>query len=361
MLEVAAIVAAIPVAEARVPDDLRNAWSAYLRVYVQADGRVKDPSSADATTSEGQAYGMMRAVWMGDRETFDRLLAWTRENLQAGDSTRLPAWKWGVHPTGEWDVLDAQPAADADQWMAWALIVAARQWGEPDYRRQALALISRVWEDETALVGNRRVVLPGPWARGKDPVQLNPSYWLPCAWRDFAAIDATHDWTALIDDAYAVWAQTATPSGLPPDWVWVDGGSGRRVPPPAGEQAKENFGFEAFRIGWTLAAEVRWFDEPRARALLEPFRELEPRWRKDGRVPGVILPSGGGAVDWEYPGMYGALVPAWAVDDPFAANCLYRQELRPRRAAHGWGDAADYYGQNWVWMGIALWRGVGSP
>ncbi len=361
MLELAAIVAAIPVAEARVPDDLRDAWAAYVRVYVQPDGRVADPSTADATTSEGQSYGLVRAVWMDDRETFDRLLVWTRDNLQSGDATKLPAWKWGQHPAGEWAVLDPQPAADADQWMAWALILADRQWDAPAYRRQAQALLNRVWEEETAVVGSLRVLLPGPWAQNQNPVQLNPSYWLPFAWREFAAVDAAHDWTGLIGDAYTAWERTAMASGLPPDWVWVDAASGLRVPPPIGQEAKEDFGFEAFRIAWTLAAEVRWWDERRARALLKPFRELEPRWRKDGRIPAVLRPDGQQRVEWEYPGLYGALLPAWAVDDPFAANGLFRREIRPLRAEHGWGEVGDYYAQNWVWLGIALWRGVGTP
>jgi hypothetical protein len=121
----------------------------------------------------------------------------------------------------------------------------------------------------------------------------------------------------------------------------------------------EDFGFEAFRIGWTLAAEARWYRDPRAEALLSPFVALEQRWRRDHyQLPGVIGQDGGALREWEYPGMYGALLPVWR---PMRARSIYVRELERRRAQHGWGDPRDYYGQNWIWMGMALWSGVATP
>jgi hypothetical protein len=90
------------------------------------------------------------------------------------------------------------------------------------------------------------------------------------------------------------------------------------------------------------------------------FGDLAPGWRASGRIPAVVGAAGEGVVDYEYPGMYGALLPAWGLVEPAAAKALYAREIRARREDHGWGDAADYYGQNWVWLGIALWK-AGAP
>src|SRR2546427_5131820 len=36
------------------------------------------------STSEGQAYAMLRAVWVQDREVFDKCHLWARNNLNSG-------------------------------------------------------------------------------------------------------------------------------------------------------------------------------------------------------------------------------------------------------------------------------------
>jgi endoglucanase len=369
---------AASVGEAPGRDALLSDWRRYVSSFVQADGRVIDRAGADISTSEGQAYALVRAAWCDDRGTFDRVLRWTRDNLQTGDAARLPAWKWGRHADGTWALLDPSPAADADQWMAYALLLAAERWRAPAYREQAVALLARVWDEETQRVGPWRVVLPGPWARtagASDPagppsseepvqqrVQLNPSYWLPFAWRRFAAADPARDWRSLVDDGYAALDACRQPSGLPPDWCWLDARSGRPVPPPEGRADTLAFGFEAFRVGWTLAAEVRWHGDVRARAALEPFGRLADQWTSGRAIPAVIAPDGSARESWGYLGLYGALLPAWAAVRPRAVDAIYADEVRAvREGTPNPRDARDYYAHNWVWMGLALWGGLATP
>ena len=52
-------------------DPLAETWRAYVSRFVEADGRVVDPKAGGITTSEGQAYALLRAVWMDDRPVFD--------------------------------------------------------------------------------------------------------------------------------------------------------------------------------------------------------------------------------------------------------------------------------------------------
>ncbi len=337
---------------------LSQTWAAYRANFMQADGRVIDRGAADRSTSEGQAYALVRALVMDDEGTFEQVRTWTQKNLQYDDATRLPAWSWGQEGTGQWHVLDPMPAADADEWMAWALLGGARRWHRPDYKHQALGLLAGIWDQETQEVAGKRLLLPGPWAKDRDPVRLNPSYWLPFAWRIFARDDPDHAWLELVSPAYELLDTCRSEGRLPPDWCYVDAATGVVVPPPRGSERDSDFGFEAFRIGWTLAAEVLWSDEPRARLLLHDFAGLADRWRSEGRIAAVMAPDGTPRVDYSYQGLYGAMLPGWSIVRRGRAEALWHAEIVPRRAAHGWGDLVDYYGQNWIWLGFALWQGA---
>src|SRR6185437_9383144 len=61
---------------------LSSSWEKYRNEYITHDGRVVDPTQGDITTSEGQSYAMLRAVWIDDHTTFDSVWHWTQTNLQ---------------------------------------------------------------------------------------------------------------------------------------------------------------------------------------------------------------------------------------------------------------------------------------
>ncbi len=73
-------------------DELSALWSSYKYHYVQ-NGRVVEVDEHGITTSEGQSYAMLRAVWSHDRLTFDQVWGWTRDNLRVRRDA-LFAWKW---------------------------------------------------------------------------------------------------------------------------------------------------------------------------------------------------------------------------------------------------------------------------
>src|SRR5512135_1594325 len=71
--------AASPRAEqlSRERDELSALWSLYRYTHLW-DGRVVELDEGGVTTSEGQAYAMLRAVWANDRETFEAVWGWTK-------------------------------------------------------------------------------------------------------------------------------------------------------------------------------------------------------------------------------------------------------------------------------------------
>src|SRR4051794_7971746 len=108
-----------------LPATVQSEWKPYVAAFIQGDGRVIDRAGDDVSTSEGQSFALLRAAWCNDRATFDNVLHWTLNNLQDTDPMRLPGWQWGKKPDGSWGLLDANSASDADQWMAYALLMAA--------------------------------------------------------------------------------------------------------------------------------------------------------------------------------------------------------------------------------------------
>lgn len=341
--------------------ELRRSWTSYMEVFVQDDGRVVDHSARGISTSEGQSYAMLRAVWANDRPTFDRVRGWARDNLQGGDPTALPAWQWGRRDDGSWGVLDEQPASDADQIIAYALLMAARRWKHQPYRDDAVVILGRIWEQETGEVAGQRTMLPGPWAAGQEVVQINPSYLMPFAYRAFAEADPAHPWIELVNTSYTLLDRSISAYGLPPDWCWVRAEDGTLQDPPKGEERKLVFGYDAFRVAWTLAADVQWYEEPRARVLLARIAHLGNTWRDRGQIPAEIGPGLQPLQDHDYLGAYGALLPAWQQIRPRDAEQLYARHLAPVAGRGGWGRPEDYYAQNWVWFGIALWNRTAVP
>jgi len=91
-------VAPSPVESPR-PALLAAAWSGYKDRFIQPDGRVIDLQRDQVTTSEGQSYAMLRAVWMNDRPTFDMTWRWTQDNLGDPARSRI-GWLWGKAPDG---------------------------------------------------------------------------------------------------------------------------------------------------------------------------------------------------------------------------------------------------------------------
>ena len=361
---VAGLAAALPVLAERptAGSELATTWRGYCMEFIQSDGRVLDRSEGDRSTSEGQAYAMARAVWMDDQETFQRVRDWTRDNLQGGEPTRLPAWNWGRSESGAWEVLDTNPASDADIWMAFALLMAAERWDASHYAEQAIGLLEQIWNQETLLVGPRRFLLPGPWAIHESPLRLNPSYVFPSAFRLFAAADPAHAWNTLLDDSYWLLEVTRRSDGLPPDWVWFDLEVMQFASAPEGQEQGTAFGYEALRIPWVLAADTIWYGDPRAAALLWGMTGLVTRWREEGSLPAVILKDGSAGRPYAFLGMYGALLPAWKLTHPEDAQRLVEDVIQAARTSGGWGSERDYYGQNWVWFGLALESGLaGRP
>ncbi|WP_049622891.1 cellulose synthase complex periplasmic endoglucanase BcsZ [Frateuria defendens] len=256
------------------------AWQVFAGQHIQPDGRVIDFSTPDRrSTSEAQAYALFFALVANDPARFDRLLGWTRDNLCGGrPDQHLPAWLWGHDVKRQaWQVLDANPASDADLWLAYALLEAGRLWHRPALAQSGRQVLRLVREQEIAeLPGFGAMLLPGPQGfAGGGRWRLNPSYLPLQLLRRFAAVDPAGPWRGLAGRTPAMIARAA-PAGFAPDWVVWNGKDFVADPDTHGVGS-----YDAIRVylwaGMLPAAEP--LRAPLLKALGGPLRMLE----RDGR------------------------------------------------------------------------------
>jgi endoglucanase len=341
---------------------LRQTWLAYRDRFIQKDGRVVDfENPVDLrSTSEGQAYAMMRAVWINDREVFDRTLNWAEGNLNRKGLAipdQLWSWKWGK--VGDrWRVLDANFASDADVDAIVALIWASRRWQCPQYLDLAKTKLRDLWTLSIINVGDNRYQLPGPkeafWQQS-DRLIWNPSYFAPYAYRLFAQVDPERDWKSLIPSGYrALQASTEfSSSKLPADWIALNPTSGQLSALPEDSPLKTIYSFDAYRTWWRINLDLSWNNAPEAKTYLrEGLKSLQTLWKSQKKLPARLMLDGKPASDYEATSHY-AMVYAGltSIDRPLAQQ-IYQQKIAPTLKNNFWDNNNAYYSNNMVWLAL---------
>jgi endoglucanase len=222
-------------------------WEKFAEVHIQPDGRVVDFFANKTTTSEGQSYALFFALVAGDKVRFNRILKWTHANLAQGDlALHLPAWQWGQRKDGSWGVLDSNSASDADLWIAYSLLHAAKLWNNINYRVTANALLREIQKREVVkLPSIGKMLLPAPVGFAlKDKVwRLNPSYSPIQVLRYFSKVDKSAGWDEVLENSFRMLAATSH-AGISPDWVLYRASQGFTLDP---EQGKVS-GYDSIRV-----------------------------------------------------------------------------------------------------------------
>jgi endo-1,4-beta-D-glucanase Y len=216
-----------------------QAADAFFSRYASDDGRIVRHDQDGDTVSEGQAYGMLLAVALEDRERFDAVWGWTREHLRRDDG--LLSWRYR-----DGRVADEQPAADADVDAAYALLLAAQRFDEPSFRDEGVFLARAIMRSETITAGSARLLAAGPWAVPRRVV--NPSYLDERAFGAFAVATGDDGWRAMARGVEpALGRLTDDGARLPVDWARVDGDEIHPIDGPDARSGDGAYGFDAAR------------------------------------------------------------------------------------------------------------------
>ena len=227
-----------------------------LRVQRLASDTQSDLTPLNSTVSEGIGYGMIIAVFMGDKATFDGLWAYERQHLD-----EFGLMNWAVSASGE--VTGKGGATDADEDMAFALLMADKQWG--GYASVALTQIQAVWNHE---IWDSKLVRNGDgWG---DWNNVNISYFAPAYYRLFKTVDTdgSHKWDDVVKTSYDTIMSALkssngnTGNGLVPAWCTS---SGDAVSPGPGGAQPFNYQYDSCRTPFRIGLDWCWFGEPKAR------------------------------------------------------------------------------------------------
>jgi endo-1,4-beta-D-glucanase Y len=256
-----------------------DATAAYKKWYadlVTSDGaggflRVKRPNSSGAevnsSNSEGTAYGMLLAVYANDQPTFDKL--WQYAKLWP-DSNML--MNWYINAAGTM-ALGTGGATDADEDMAFALVMADARWGgkgslATNYIDLAKTQIGLIWQHEVDHT-RANVLLPGDTFSAGTPINI--SYFAPAYYRTFGRVTGnTSDWNQVIDASYAAISAALNAqngnaqNGLVPAWSTP---AGVPMDPPGQTQTWHQL--DSCRTPYRLGLDYCWNAEPRALTYLQ--------------------------------------------------------------------------------------------
>lgn len=350
---------------------LTSLWKSYKQNYIEeGTWRTIDKGAGNITTSEGQSYTMLRAVWMSDKVTFDRSWKWTKDNLKFEDAF-IFSWLFGERPDGSYGILTDRggqnAASDSDTDIALALVFAYFRWNDDTYLNEARAVIHDIWEHEVMMINDRPYLAANNIEKySSDPgIVVNPSYFSPYAYKIFAKIDPDHDWLGVADTSYEVLAastgsslDTIRTAYLPPDWVRIDKRTGA-ISAHTASSLTTNYGFDALRTPWRIALDWEWFEDPRARQALARFDFLRREWQSDQIIYATYAHDGSVVSNFESPAMYGASLGYFKIFDGIGEE-IYNQKLASlyNPDVREWKQPLGYYNENWAWFGIALWHNM---
>lgn len=337
---------------------LQSSWDAYKDRYLHSSGYVLDRTRGDGeVTSEGQSYALLRAAWLDDRVTFARVLEWTDRRLGRPDG--LYSWRWSPRNGGR--ILDANTATDADEDVAFALIVAGVRFDEPDYLARAARTVRAIRTVAGIQVSGAWFPSAGNWAAGERIVNL--SYFAPYAYPYFASLDPDGRWLDVVQTGYRLLGRTTAGGAatLPPDFMTL-GPGGEIGTVPASSTLSRRFSFDAARIPWRVELDCRLHRRSQACAATGgiPFL-VEALAGPNPRIVNAYDADGTPRSRQESPSFYAALLPALERQRPELAAAVRRAHLTETGLARLTRSRDRYYDVNWVWFGMALADGWVVP
>ena len=248
------------------------------RYYVYLGPQSDTGSGVPISVSEGQGYGMMiTAVIAGydpaAQKIFNGLYQFYRDHPSQHDPL-LMAWRQLSNCQSS---SDQNSATDGDLSIAYALLLADKQWGSADainYRAQALALLDAIRRNEI----NPETNLPqlGDWVSPDLPREYNAvrsSDLMLKHFRVFRAATGDPAWQATLDASFALIERMqstyAPQTGLLPDFIEDTTSTPRPASPGFNYNGQAgNYDYNACRDPWAFSITAILNNDTRAEAIV---------------------------------------------------------------------------------------------
>jgi len=345
-----------------LPKLLRESWSFYKGRFL-VDGAHVVSNNYGGTISEGQSYAMLKALWMNDPATFQRVWDWTKTHLKRPHD-HLLGWRWGDGQFGTpLGLMESEDATDADQDIAYALLLAGKQWRNAAFTQDGLNIVKDLWRINVQKLDDHYYLAPGTWEGFRQEyLSLDPSYMAPYVYRAFAQADTEHaaGWNQLADDTYdTLEACTAlTKPQLPPNWCavkWQDDRQGSRIifSDRQGPGSRD-FSYDAFRVYWRMMMDSKLSPSPgreRALAYLKKHTFLLNYWQNHHLMPEGFTSDGTPRTKDNSGFGMGPVLVLNHIQHPATDAHLYQEMLAPYYHADGyWFNDYNDFLHSVIWL-----------
>jgi len=370
--------------------DVQKAYDQWKQDLVTSDGvgsnctscqRVKRPAEPglqkDSTVSEGIGYGMIIAVYMNDQSLFDGL--WRYEQAHTAmvgylGNTPSNLMNWYIYANGNTsDGSNGDPdghgaATDADEDMAWALVMADKQWFggkgslSDTYANYAKKLLSDIWTYETFNYNT-----PKNGSGWGDANCLNISYFAPSHYRAFATFESR--WASnVVPSVYSIISASLNSSngnqdnGLVPAFSTSTGGNDQCGTGGSSNQ-KHWYQYDSCRTPFRIGVDACLNDSSDAKAYVAKTTNFFAPKGVAGIVDGYELngtekpefPGGtynGLSAAFIGPAGVGAMAPQSGKDYQSFVDDVY-DHLRDVKMWTG----GQYYDESWTVMSLLMMTG----
>jgi len=344
-------------------DDVLNlSWNSFVQQFVKSDGQVVDDDFGQ-TSSRNLGYTLLRAALSNDQLTFDRVLNWTLTNQQDPLTGVFYAQTQSLDNVVT--VVNPASSSEADQFIAYALLVADDNWPSSNYDVTAKQVADSIWLSETITLQGNQYLVAGTWSAqsGRKRYVTSPASFMPHLYTRLAELTADDKWIRLRDQMYSVVETCSlTPAGnyLPPDWCDVNARGEVLSESEIGAESPV-YGYEAFRTLWNIGIAARVDGDLRAHTYLDNLTIFAQDWAAKKRIYTRYARN-------EFPlkeessldNNVAMLAYFVGRDELGSAKELYDAEISPnfrqKQALYGWGDLDAPLQQHWAWLNTWLYR-----
>lgn len=268
------------VTQTAMDEAVKSKWNSWKASFLKPAGTGQyyvKYNSAGETVSEAHGYGMILTVMMAGADAnaqtyFDGLYRYYKAH-PSNQNPYLMAWKQN---SSFQNIEGANSATDGDMDIAYALLLADRQWGSSgsiNYLQAAKNIIGAIMSHDVNQ--SQWTLRLGDWATsGSFNTATRPSDFMLNHLKAFRKATGDARWDQVIDKTYSiinsVHGSYSPNTGLLPDFVVLQGGSYQ--PAAAGflEGANDgNYYYNSARTPWRIATDYLMTGDTRALGQLE--------------------------------------------------------------------------------------------